>query len=162
MNEPEIELSVNGRPVRLARTPDRPLLFALRYELGLMGTKYGCGEGQCGSCTVLVDGSAVHSCQVMVDELGGRDVTTIEGLSTNGTPGPVQRAFAEVGAFQCGYCTPGMIVRATALLASRPSPTRDEIATALEGNLCRCGGYLRILLAVERAAQLVRQASPAT
>jgi len=149
-------LTVNGTGRTVRGSPDRPLLFALREELGLRGTKYGCGEGQCGSCTVLVDGAPVHSCQVTVGEVVGKKVTTIEGLAKDGKLNPVQRAFADAGAFQCGYCTPGMIVRATALLGSNGSPTRDEIAAALEGNLCRCCGYLRILRAVERAVELAR------
>jgi aerobic-type carbon monoxide dehydrogenase small subunit (CoxS/CutS family) len=156
MSGQELRLRVNGKTERVRRAPDRPLLFALRNDLGLKGTKYGCGEGQCGACTVLVDGSPVHSCQVHVSEVVGKDVTTIEGLADGRRLSPVQRAFAEMGAFQCGYCTPGMIVRATALLATNRSPTRDEIASALEGNLCRCCGYVRILRAVERAADLAR------
>jgi aerobic carbon-monoxide dehydrogenase small subunit len=130
------------------------LLAVLREELGLTGTKYGCGEGECGACTVLLDGAPVHACQIPVAEAAGKEVTTVEGLSEGGTLNPVQRAFLEVGAYQCGYCTPGMVVRATALLRANPSPSRDEIAAALEGNLCRCCGYLRILAAVERAATI--------
>jgi len=148
---------VNGTIRKLAHVPlDRPLLAVLRNELHLTGTKYGCGEGQCGACTVLLDGSPVLSCQVPFSDALGRDVTTIEGLVREGTLSPVQRAFAELGAFQCGYCTPGMIVAATALLRSRPEPSRDEIVSALDRNLCRCCGYRRILEAVERAAALAR------
>jgi len=157
MNIPELRLRVNGAAVAIPRQPARPLLAVLRNDLGFTGTKYGCGEGQCGSCTVLVDGLPVHSCQIMADEVVGKDITTVEGLARDGRLTPVQQAFAELGAFQCGYCTPGMIVRATALLRTNPSPTRDEIAAALEGNLCRCGGYVRILDAVERAAVLARE-----
>ncbi len=140
----------------MARTPDRPLLSVLRNELDLTGTKLGCGEGQCGSCTVLVDGQPVHACQTPVGELSGKSVTTVEGLADGKRLNPVQRAFAEVGAYQCGFCTPGMVVRATALLERHPSPTRDEILSELEGNLCRCGGYSRIVSAIERAAALAR------
>jgi len=155
--EAPARLRVNGavRPV-LSAPADRSLLAVLRSELDLTGTKYGCGEGQCGACTVLLDGSPVLSCQVPLADALGREVTTIEGLATDGHLTPVQRAFAELGAFQCGYCTPGMIVAATALLRSQPQPTRDEIATALDRHLCRCCGYGRILDAVERAAALAR------
>jgi aerobic-type carbon monoxide dehydrogenase small subunit (CoxS/CutS family) len=150
----ELTLRVNGEARMVPRRPDRPLLGVLRDELGLTGTKYGCGEGECGSCTVLVDGEPARACQLPLGEAAGKDVTTIEGLAVGGRLTPLQRAFLEEGAFQCGYCTPGMIVRATALLRSRPTPSRDEIVEALDGNLCRCCGYLRILRAVERAARL--------
>lgn len=153
MSDTELPLSVNGRSYRVPRTPDRSLLSILRGELGLTGTKYGCGEGECGSCTVLVAGDPVRSCQLPLSEVGTRAVTTVEGLAPEGTLTPLQRAFVDAGAFQCGYCTPGMLVRATALLASNPAPDRDEIQEALEGNLCRCGMYLRILDAVERVAR---------
>ncbi len=156
MTSLELRLKVNGRVYRVRRDPDRPLLAILRNELGLTGTKYGCGEGECGSCTVLVEGSAVRSCQLHLGEVGAREVTTIEGLARNGALTPVQQAFAELGAFQCGYCTPGMVVGATALLRSHPAPSRQEICTALEGNVCRCGGYARIVAAVQRAAELAR------
>jgi aerobic-type carbon monoxide dehydrogenase small subunit (CoxS/CutS family) len=154
MASPELRLTVNGEVRTVPRRPERPLLALLRDELGLTGTKYGCGEGECGSCTVLVDGEPRRACQVPVGELAGREVTTVEGLAVGGRLTPLQRAFAELGAFQCGYCTPGMIVRATALLRSRPTPSRDEIVEALDGNLCRCCGYPRILRAIERAAEL--------
>lgn len=161
MSEPTIPLRVNGRSEVLPAFPERSLLAALRQDLGLTGSKYGCGEGECGACTVLLDGAAVRSCQVPVSEVGDREVLTIEGLGgPSGALSPLQRAFAEVGAFQCGFCTPGMIVAATALLAREPAPSRDEIESALEGNVCRCGGYLRILRAVERAAELGSRASP--
>ncbi len=157
MADPPRILRVNGdrRPVRSA--PGRPLLEVLREELDLTGTKYGCGEGECGACTVLVAGLPVRSCQVRLGEVGDRDVTTVEGLARDGALSPVQRAFLEVGAFQCGFCTPGMLVAATALLRARPAPSRAEAADALEGNLCRCGGYGRILAAVARAAELARE-----
>jgi aerobic-type carbon monoxide dehydrogenase small subunit (CoxS/CutS family) len=153
MSDPTLSLRVNGRAEALPVLPERSLLAALRHDLGLTGTKYGCGEGECGACTVLLDGVAVRACQVPLSEAGGREVVTIEGLAgPSGELSPVQRAFAEVGAFQCGFCTPGMIVAATALLSRDPAPSRDEIESALDGNVCRCGGYLRILAAIDRAA----------
>ncbi len=152
----EVRVRLNGemRTVRVA--PERTLLELLRVELGLTGTKYGCGEGLCGACTVLLDGEAVHACQVALSDLDGRRVVTIEGLARDGSLHPVQRAFAELGAFQCGFCTPGMVVRASALLAQRPRPSDTEILGAMEGNLCRCGGYARILRAIRRASELAQ------
>ncbi|HTO76403.1 MAG TPA: (2Fe-2S)-binding protein [Thermoanaerobaculia bacterium] len=146
-------LDVNGTPRRLDAPADEPLLSALRDRLDLTGTKYGCGEGQCGACTVLMDGAAVRSCQTTVVEAVGKKIVTIEGLEQNGRLHPVQSAFLEVEAFQCGYCTPGMIVSAAALLRSNPSPTTDDIVGAMSGNVCRCGTYSRILDAVRRAAK---------
>ncbi|MGA8543401.1 MAG: (2Fe-2S)-binding protein [Thermoplasmata archaeon] len=161
MSEPTIPLRVNGRTETLPVLPERSLLVALRSDLGLTGTKYGCGEGECGACTVLLDGIAVQACQIPLSVAGGREVVTIEGLAgPSGELSPIQRAFAEVGAFQCGFCTPGMIVGATALLRREPTPSRDEIDSALEGNVCRCGGYLRICKAIERAAELQAQETP--
>jgi aerobic-type carbon monoxide dehydrogenase small subunit (CoxS/CutS family) len=155
MSEPTIALRVNGRPEAVAALPDRSLLAVLRQDLELTGTKYGCGEGECGACTVLLDGVPVRACQVPVAEVAGRPVVTIEGIGgTAGELSAVQRAFAELGAFQCGFCTPGMIVATTALLDRDRSPSPAAIETALEGNLCRCGGYLRILRAIERAIEL--------
>ncbi len=147
----ELRLRVNGRNYTLPHEPHRNLLDVLRHELGLTGTKYGCGEGQCGSCTVLLDGNAVRSCQLTIQEIGDREVTTIEGLASEGVLTPLQRSFAELGAFQCGFCIPGMIMSATALLRNHPAPSESEIRSALEGNVCRCCGYTRILRAVERA-----------
>jgi len=146
-------LRVNGveQPVSLA--PDRNLLYVLREELGLTGTKYGCGEGECGACKVLLDGVAVRACQTPIGEAVGRSVTTIEGLAPGDRLHPVQQAFLDAGAFQCGFCTPGMIIAAASLLARTPDPTDEEIRSALDGNLCRCGGYLRILDAVRRVSQ---------
>jgi aerobic-type carbon monoxide dehydrogenase small subunit (CoxS/CutS family) len=152
----DLRLKVNGVDRSIRTDADRTLLSVLRDELGLTGTKYGCGEGQCGSCSVLVGGSSIRSCQVRVGEVAGREVTTIEGLATEGALNPVQRAFADLGAFQCGFCIPGMIVSATALLRANPCPSEDEIRVALEGNLCRCCGYARILRAVESASQGAR------
>jgi aerobic-type carbon monoxide dehydrogenase small subunit (CoxS/CutS family) len=146
-------LRVNGvdRPIALDR--DRSLLYVLREELGLTGTKYGCGEGECGACKVLLDGVAVRSCITPVGEAVGRSITTIEGLASGDRLHPVQEAFLEAGAFQCGFCTPGMIIAAASLLARTPRPTEAEVRAAMDGNLCRCGGYLRILGAIERAAR---------
>jgi aerobic-type carbon monoxide dehydrogenase small subunit (CoxS/CutS family) len=153
VGDPTIPLRVNGRDEALPVLPDRSLLAALRHDLGLTGTKYGCGEGECGACTVLLDGMAVRACQIPVSEAAGREVRTIEGVAgPSGELSPLQRAFAEVGAFQCGYCTPGMIVAATALLSREPAPSPDEIESALEGNVCRCGGYVRIRKAIEMAS----------
>ncbi|MCI4368234.1 MAG: (2Fe-2S)-binding protein [Thermoplasmata archaeon] len=150
---------VNGEARSLPSEPGRSLLYALREELGLTGTKYGCGEGECGACTILLDGQPALACQLKVKEVEHRKVTTVEGLSVGGLLNPVQRAFAELGAFQCGYCTPGMVVRATALLAESPRPSRSEICEALEGNLCRCCGYAAIVRAVERAGELAGETS---
>lgn len=156
----EIRLNLNGQERPIQVDPGRSLLSVLRDELGLTGTKYGCGEGQCGACTVLAGEEPVRACQLPVGEVGARPIVTVEGLSPDGTLNPVQRAFAEVGAFQCGFCTPGMVVSATALLRRTASPSLAEIRTALEPNICRCGGYLRILKAVERAAELTREGRP--
>ena len=132
----------------------------LRDRLQLTGTKYGCGEGQCGACTVLLDGRAMRSCRVELSAAAGKQVTTIEGLEHDGRLHPVQAAFLEAEAFQCGYCTPGMILAAVALLAAEPNPTAEEIAARLSGNLCRCGTYPRIVAAVQLAARAVRQGLP--
>ncbi len=129
----------------------------LRDRLQLTGTKYGCGEGQCGACTVLLDGRAVRSCRVGLPEAAGRQVTTIEGLERHGRLHPVQEAFLEAEAFQCGYCTPGMILAAVALLEAQPNPSPEEVATRLVGNVCRCGTYPRIVAAVQAAARAMRQ-----
>jgi aerobic-type carbon monoxide dehydrogenase small subunit (CoxS/CutS family) len=146
-------LRVNGvdHPVELRR--DRSLLYVLREELGLTGTKYGCGEGECGACKVLVDGVAVRSCTTPVGEVVGRSITTIEGLAQGDRLHPVQKAFLEASAFQCGFCIPGMIISAVSLLERTPHPSEAEIRAALDGNICRCCGYLRILEAVQHAAR---------
>ncbi len=148
-----IRFKVNGRPVAVTAEPERRLLWALRTELELTGTKYGCGDGACGACTVVVDGEAVRSCQTPLAEVEGKDVVTIEGLERDGRLHPLQEAFVEHGALQCGYCTPGMVMKAYAFLRRQPRPTRQAIAAALEGNLCRCGAHVRILSAVEAAAR---------
>ena len=145
---------LNGRPVSAdSWDPGQPLLYALRGALGLHGPKFGCGLGQCGACTVLVDRRATRSCTLPVSRAAGRTVTTLEGLGTLEKPSPVQAAFVAEQAAQCGYCTNGMIVAATALLSRTPKPTLDQVKQGLAGNLCRCGTHTRILRAVMRASQ---------
>jgi nicotinate dehydrogenase subunit A len=151
------ELRVNGVRRKIQADPERALLSVLRDDLELTGSKYGCGEGQCGACTVLIDGAAARSCVTRVGAAAGREITTIEGLEQNGRLHPLQEAFLAVGAMQCAYCTSGMIVSGAALLSRNNQPTRPEIAKALQGNVCRCGTYPRILLAVEMAARRLRE-----
>ena len=146
------ELQVNGVGHRIEADPDKSLLSVLRDDLDLTGSKYGCGEGRCGACTVLVDGEPTRSCLARVGAVAGRSITTIEGLERDGRLHPLQQAFLDVGAMQCGYCTPGMIVAGAGLLAKNARPSDREIRRALEGNICRCGTYPRILAAVQRAA----------
>lgn len=148
-----IRFTLNGQAVALETAADRKLLWALRTDLEETGTKYGCGVGMCGSCTVLVDGVAVRSCITDLAFVRGKDVTTIEGLAMDGELHPLQREFFERGAYQCGYCTPGMIMNAHGLLRANPHPTREEIVQGMEGNLCRCSAYKRILEAIEAYAQ---------
>jgi nicotinate dehydrogenase subunit A len=150
-----IELDVNGTRHRLDVPGDTPLLYVLRNDLQLNGAKFGCGLGQCGACTVIVDGRAVFSCITPVSALEGRRIRTVEGLGTVEKPGPMQRAFMEEQAAQCGYCIPGMMMRAQALLESQPGADEAQIRTALGPNLCRCGTHMRILRAVGRAAKLM-------
>ena len=152
------QFTLNGKPQRLSADPRRTLLDVLREDLDLTGTKYGCGEGQCRACTVLLDGKPVRSCLTDISEVEGRNVETIEGLVQNGKLHPVQAAFVEEGAMQCGYCMPGMILTTVALLRRNPSPSQAQIVEALNGNLCRCCGYVNILKAVRRAAQSTREA----
>ncbi len=147
-----IDFSVNDKPIRAKIDGERPLLWVIRIDLGLTGTKYGCGEGYCGACTVLVDERAVRSCQVTAKEVAGRKVLTIEGIARKGILHPLQRAFAEHDALQCGFCTPGMIMSAYGFLKENPRPTRADIIRGMEGNLCRCGSYERIVLAIQGAA----------
>jgi aerobic-type carbon monoxide dehydrogenase small subunit (CoxS/CutS family) len=147
-----ILFTVNGKTSDVDTAPDRPLLEVLREDLGLTGTKYGCGEGQCGACTVLLDGQPVLSCLTPAQSVHGHKVVTIEGLARNGALDPVQQAFLDEGAMQCGYCTPGIILQTVALLAAHPHPTDTQIATSLNGNLCRCNDYHRIQAAIRRAA----------
>jgi aerobic-type carbon monoxide dehydrogenase small subunit (CoxS/CutS family) len=147
-----IELDVNGRRHRVDVDPDRTLLSVLREELALTGSKYGCGEGQCGACTVLLGGSAVKSCRTPVSRAAAAPVTTIEGLERDGRLHPLQQAFMDERAMQCGYCTSGMIMAALALLKTTPAPTTDEIVRGMNGNVCRCGTYPQIVAAIQRAA----------
>jgi len=151
------ELRVNGARRKIQADPERTLLSVLRDDLDLTGSKYGCGEGQCGACTVLLDGAAARSCVTPLRAAASREITTIEGLEKNGRLHPLQEAFLEVGSMQCGYCTAGMIVSGAGLLRSNPKPTRPEIVKAMQGNVCRCGTYPRILLAVEMAANRLRE-----
>jgi nicotinate dehydrogenase subunit A len=148
-----ITLTVNGKAHDVDVDPDTPLLYVLRNELALNGAKFGCGLGQCGACTVLLDGKPVFSCLVPVAALRDRKVRTVEGLSVDGKPAPLPAAFEAEQAAQCGYCIAGMIVRAQALLESNPRPTEDEVRAHLAANLCRCGTHMRILRAVRRAAE---------
>ena len=148
-----VRLNVNGRDCDVAADPAASLLSVLRDELHLTGAKPGCGEGQCGACTVLVEGRAVHSCITPVSEVASKKIQTIEGLAGNAEMNRVQQSFLECSAFQCGYCTPGMIMATVALLSRNPNPTVDEIRTGLDSNLCRCGTYPRIIKAVRRAAE---------
>lgn len=151
-----LALSINGRLHRLAAPDHRTLLEVVREDLGLTGTKHGCELGECGACTVLVDGVPVLSCLTLGAQVLGSEVTTIEGLADGAEPHPLQRTFAELGAAQCGYCTPGMLMAAAALLERNPRPDLDEIRQALAGNLCRCTGYIKILEAVQLAAEPLR------
>lgn len=152
-----IELVINGQATRLEVEEQRPLLSVLRDDLGLTGAKYGCGEGHCGACTVLVDGVPRRSCTTAVGRVAGTQVTTIEGLEQDGKLHPVQEAFLEEEAMQCGYCTCGMIMGACGLLRRNPRPTAAQIRTFLDGHLCRCGVYNRIVAAVRRAASRMQQ-----
>jgi aerobic-type carbon monoxide dehydrogenase small subunit (CoxS/CutS family) len=148
-----MELVVNGVRRRVESDPERLLLYVLRDELGLTGAKYGCGEGQCGACTVLLDGAPVRSCITPAKNAAGKAITTIESLEQNGRLHPLQEAFLEADALQCGYCTPGMIMSSVALLKKNPNPNETEIRSALQGNICRCGTYRRIIDAVKLAAK---------
>jgi aerobic-type carbon monoxide dehydrogenase small subunit (CoxS/CutS family) len=153
MDKLRLALRVNGEPVDTVVASHKTLLEVLREDLGLTGTKHGCELGECGACTVLLDGRAVLSCLVLALECEGAEVVTVEGLADDARLHPLQDAFAECGATQCGYCTPGFLVTAKALLDEKPHPTRGEITEALSGNLCRCTGYIQIFEAVEEAAR---------
>ena len=148
-----INFILNGEPTRLTVDEDRMLLWVLRTDLNLTGTKYGCGEGYCGACIVIVDNEAVRSCQFPVKNLDGKEVITIEGLAKDERLHPLQEAFIEHDALQCGFCTPGMILNAYSLLLRNPHPTRQEIIESMDDNLCRCGSHTRIILAVQTAAE---------
>ncbi|MCD5416885.1 (2Fe-2S)-binding protein [Candidatus Bipolaricaulota bacterium] len=152
----KLSFRVNRREVTVATATDRRLIDLLREDLGLTGTKEGCGEGECGACTILLDGQAVNSCLIYASQISGKSVTTIEGLATENLH-PLQRAFIEKGAIQCGFCTPGFIMSAYALLAKHVDPSEDQIRWELSGNLCRCTGYTKIIAAVRYAAKLLRE-----
>jgi aerobic-type carbon monoxide dehydrogenase small subunit (CoxS/CutS family) len=147
-----IRFRLNGSPVTIETGADRKLLWVLRTDLELTGTKFGCGLGFCGSCTVMVDGRAVRSCMTDLEDVQGKEVITIEGLARNGQLHSLQQAFHDHGGYQCGYCTPGMIMNAYGLLRANPSPSREEIVEGMEFNLCRCGAHLRIIAAIETAS----------
>ena len=150
-----LRFKLNGKPVSLEVDPSRLLLWVLRYDLGLTGPKYGCGEALCGACTVLLDRQAVRSCSIEMKDVAGKEVTTIEGLGQEGKLHPLQKAFVEHDALQCGYCTPGMIMNAYSLLLNNPRPSRRQIIEQMEGNLCRCGAHMRIIEAIETAAKQI-------
>jgi carbon-monoxide dehydrogenase small subunit len=156
-----IRFDVNGVEATVTTDPERRLLDVLREDLGLTGTKYGCGEGQCGACLVHLDGEPTRSCLVPVGDAAGTSVTTIEGLARGDTLHAVQEAFIEEGAMQCGYCTSGMILAAVALLRRTPDPTHEQIVSGMDGHLCRCNGYVKIVNAVRRAAETIQGASHA-
>ena len=151
-----VSFTLNGKPTRVTVDENRPLLWVLRDDLGLTGTKFGCGEGHCGSCTVLVNNEAVRSCAMSIGDVAGKKVTTIEGLAAGGRLNAVQDAFVRHTAFQCGYCTPGMILGAYALLLKNPRATRAEIVSQMDTHLCRCGAHVRIVQAVETAAAAMK------
>ncbi len=152
-----VRFVVNGRTVERETDAGTRLLDLLREGLGLTGTKEGCGEGECGACTVLLDGRAVNSCLVLAPQVDGKEVVTVEGLAQGEKLHPIQQAFVDEGAVQCGFCTPGFIMATYALLRENPDPSDDEIRSALEGNLCRCTGYTKIVQAVRRAAKVMRE-----
>jgi len=152
-----VTLTVNGTARTVTTEPQRPLLDVLREDLGLTGTKYGCGEGRCGACTVLMEGKPIRSCITPVSVADHKSITTIEGLARGDKLHPVQEAFLEEGAMQCGYCTSGMILSAVALLQDKPHPTDDEIVAAMNGNICRCNGYVKIAGAIRRAVGKMRR-----
>jgi nicotinate dehydrogenase subunit A len=154
-----VSLIVNGSAMNVTADGDTPLLDILRNHLGLVGTKFGCGQEQCGCCMVLIDGRPEKSCGKALSTVAGKTITTIEGLGTQDRPHPLQQAFLDEQAGQCGYCLPGILISAKALLDHNPSPSRTEIAVALDDNICRCGSHVRILRAVERAAHLMREVS---
>jgi len=154
--EQKISFVLNGKKTEVEIDPSRTLLWVLRNHFGLTGTKYGCGMGFCGACTVIIDDEAVRSCTLRVDEIAGKKVTTIEGMAKNGKLHPLQQAFIDHDALQCGFCTPGMIMNAAAMLMKNREPSRKEIIEGMEDNLCRCGAHVRILKAVETAATTMK------
>ena len=149
-----MNILINNLIHEIKVSPEQSLLDVLREEIKLTGTKYGCGEGNCGACTVLIDGEPIRSCITPVGSVIGREITTVEGLAVDGQLNPVQQAFVENSAFQCGYCTPGFVVSATALLSKNSTPEVDEIKNALSGHICRCGAYVRIVKAVQQASDI--------
>ncbi len=151
--EQTIQFKLNGKPTRLQVDGNRSLLWVLRTDFGLTGTKYGCGEGLCGACTVLLDKEAIRSCQLRMQDVAGKEVMTIEGLPQNGKLHPLQHAFMEHDALQCGFCTPGMILNAYGLLLKKPQPSAAEIIAGMDDNLCRCGAHQRIVQAIQSAAK---------
>ena len=154
--EEKIRFTLNGKKTEITTEPNQTLLWVLRNQLGLTGTKYGCGTGFCGACTVLINKEPSRSCSLPVSDVAGKDVITIEGLARGGKLHPVQQAFVDHDALQCGYCTPGMILTAAGMLMKNPSPTRQQIIDGLEDNLCRCGAHTRIIDAVETAARQMK------
>ena len=160
MAETKIEFKLNGRHERVSAEPTMTLLYLLRDKLGLTGSKDGCSSGDCGACVVMIDGRPVNSCMVLAPQAEGSSVLTIEGLAKDGQLHPLQRAFSETWAFQCGFCTPGMLISCYALLESNDNPTREEILAAIAGNFCRCTGYQAVVKAVEQAAAELRAADP--
>lgn len=154
--EEKIQFKLNGKQVDVAIEKNQTLLWLLRTQFNLTGTKYGCGLGYCGSCTVLMDDDPVRSCGIYVEDIGGSNIVTIEGLEKDGELHPVQKAFVENDALQCGYCTPGMIMNAVGLLKRNPEPTRQDIIDGMEDNLCRCGAHTRIIDAIESASKMMR------
>jgi len=158
--EQTIQFKLNGRPTRLTVDGDRLLLWVLRTELGLTGTKYGCGISLCGACTVVINKEAVRSCQIPMKEVQGKEVITIEGLSQSGSLHPLQKAFLQHAAFQCGFCTSGMIMNAYALLLKNPKPTKAQIIDVMENNLCRCGSHLRVIQSIQTAASETKGGRP--
>ncbi|AGL02914.1 (2Fe-2S)-binding protein [Desulfoscipio gibsoniae] len=157
MNKKNVKFTLNGKPVTLTVSPSATLLDIIRDELKLTGTKKGCGKGECGACTVIMDGIAVNSCLVPIMKVAGCHVETIEGIGNKEKPHPVQEAFMDLGAIQCGFCTPGMIMSSKALLDKTPDPNREQIREAISGNICRCTGYVKIEAAVQAAADKVKE-----
>ena len=154
--EEKIQFELNGKQVEVQTEKNQTLLWVLRTQLGLTGTKYGCGEGFCGSCTVLMNNDPVRSCGIYMEDVSGAKIVTIEGLADGDKLHPVQQAFVEHDALQCGYCTPGMILNAVGLLNKNPEPTRQEIIDGMEDNLCRCGAHTRIIRAIESASKVMK------
>lgn len=152
-----LEIEVNGKRYGVNYPPDTPLLYVLHDELGLTGTKYGCGEGQCGACTVLVGGAPRRSCQIPVSAAAAKPITTIEGLEKDGKLHPVQQAFLDAGAFQCAFCTSGMVMSSVGLLQTNANPKREDIVQHLQGNVCRCGTHPRVIEAVQHAAKMMQE-----